>query len=160
MGVPALFIGIAALAGATLAAYVDFRERRIPNALNAALGLAGVVLPPLAGLPGRLAAAVLCGGVLVGARLAGQRYLGEPGVGWGDVKLAAALGLLLGWPALWALYLGVVVAAAWGVAGRFTGRLAPRSRLPLAPFFLGGLVLGLYAFPAGALWEWLVRPPL
>ena len=160
MGIPAFLLDLVALLGVGAAACVDLRERRIPNGLNAAIGLAGVVLPPLVGLPGRLAAAVLCGGVLAGARYAGQHVLGEPGVGWGDVKLAAALGLLLGWPAAWALYLGVALGAAWGVLGRVSNRLAARARLPLAPFILGGLALALYALPAATLWEWLVGPRL
>ena len=157
MGVPPWTLEAWAVAVVAVAAAVDLRTYRIPNGLSAALTLSALVLPPFSSFPDRFLVGLLCGGVLFGARRVGTVALGTPGVGWGDVKIAGALGLLLGWPGVWSLYLGVVVAAVWGVGGRLSGRLAPKARLPLAPFILGGLLLGLYVFPAETLWAWLLN---
>lgn len=139
-----------------LAAASDARHGIIPNALTlAALGFATAVWlspPTLAWEP--VLAAVVAVVAVAALRAVGAVWLGAPGFGLGDVKLAAPLGLLLGWGALWALYLGVVLAAAVAVAGLATGRLGRRSRLPFAPFVLGGVLLG-FVFPFGRALAWV-----
>ena len=122
------------------AALIDLEYRIIPNrltALGAVLALAiGVALDP-AGEPERLIAAAGAGGFLLVAALA---YPG--GMGMGDVKLAAVLGLCLGAavaPAiLIALLSGVIFGAVRdGAQGHARGpqdgravRTVPRARSP------------------------------
>jgi leader peptidase (prepilin peptidase)/N-methyltransferase len=126
-------------------ARIDLEHRIIPNRVLAllavlALGLTAVVAP--GELPARLIAAAAGGGLLLAAALA---YPG--GMGMGDVKLAAVMGLVLG-PALGpALLVALLAGSLVGVAivarrGLAAGR---RTAIPFGPFLaLGGLV-GLFA---------------
>ncbi|HYM54847.1 MAG TPA: A24 family peptidase, partial [Solirubrobacteraceae bacterium] len=115
--------------------------RIIPNritALGAALALlVGLALDP-GGEPDRLIAAAGAGGFLLLAALA---YPG--GMGMGDVKLAAVMGLCLGVavaPAiLVALLAGVILGAV--VIARKGAREGRKTAIPFGPFLaLGGLV--------------------
>ena len=107
----ALFVALAA-------SVADVRSRRIPNALTAsaiALGVvAHVVLPSGDGL-----GAALLGGLLGLAVFLPFFALG--GVGGGDVKLMAALGVwvgavLIGWSALYGAVAGGLLALCLGAA--------------------------------------------
>lgn len=97
----------------TLAAVVDLRRRRIPNALNfGGMGLGLAFGLALGGLPG-LSNSFL--GLLTGGALFLPFYLAR-GMGAGDVKLMAAVGSFLGpWHTLLAAIvvtlLGGVIAA-------------------------------------------------
>lgn len=118
-----------AVAGVAIvaAALVDVHERRLPNAL---VGIAAVA--PLVGALVALdahsaawscAGAVVAGGAMLTVRLA-------RGVGMGDVKMAAAVGVSAGalLPVLAAVAIAVTAlgAAVWGAA-------AGRRALPLGP---------------------------
>ncbi len=135
-------IFIAALVAITR---IDLEHRIIPNRILAALAAAAIVLTALLEphqLPERLIAATAAGGLLLAAALA---Y--PAGMGMGDVKLAAVMGLVLGRavaPALLVALLagtlcGIVVIARKGI------RQGRRTAIPFGPFLaLGGLV-GLFA---------------
>jgi leader peptidase (prepilin peptidase)/N-methyltransferase len=103
------------------------------------------------GLAGPALGAALGAGLLIAVRIAGERLRGAPGLGLGDVKLAAALGLVLG-------PLGVVQAIGLGAAAVLVGALTlpgsfARSRTDLAPAAVFPLGAGLAASGAGlALW--------
>jgi prepilin peptidase CpaA len=82
-----------AIAGTGLAAVIDLRTRRIPNALTAALGVIGI------GIAAAKLGPIGLGGALLGCALGLVFML--PGhvfgaTGAGDVKLFAAAGALLG----------------------------------------------------------------
>jgi len=121
------------------AAVIDLEHRIIPNRitlLGAVLALVlGTALDP-AGEPGRLIAGAAAGGLLLLAALA---YPG--GMGMGDVKLAAVMGLLLGSavaPAiLIALLAGVLVGAV--VIARKGAVAGRKTAIPFGPF-LGAIV--------------------
>ncbi len=122
-------------------AVIDLDVRRIPNALTgpaALLAVAlGAVLDP-GHLPEQLAAGV---GAMLFFYL--PALIHKKGMGMGDVKLVAVLGLYLGWavaPAIFiALILGVVVGAGIIAAkGVSDGR---RTKVPFGPFLaIGGLI--------------------
>jgi leader peptidase (prepilin peptidase) / N-methyltransferase len=123
------------------AAVIDLEHRIIPNkitALGAVLAIVlGTALDP-AGEPERLIAGAAAGGFLLLAALA---YPG--GMGMGDVKLAAVMGLFLGSavaPAiLIALISGVIVGAV--VISRKGTAEGRKTAIPFGPFLaLGALV--------------------
>jgi leader peptidase (prepilin peptidase) / N-methyltransferase len=124
---------------------IDLEHRIIPNRIVAPLAVAAVVLTAVFEphqLVERLIAGAAAGGFLLAALLA---Y--PAGMGMGDVKLAAVMGLVLGRgvaPALLvALLTGTVVGAA--VMARRGVREGRKTAIPFGPFLaLGGLV-GLFA---------------
>ena len=64
------------------------------------------------------------------------------GMGIGDVKLALALGLLLGWPDVApALLLSFIIGAAWSIVGMVRGRVRLKSAVPFGPFMVLGALL-------------------
>lgn len=112
------------------AAETDLRAMVLPDLTSAglaAVGLACVFLPGDPGLLYRLVGCALGAGMLAGAAWWSKRRSGVDGVGLGDIKLAAALGLLLG-PEL--LPIAVAVAALGSLAVVGLIRLAPAGRLP------------------------------
>jgi leader peptidase (prepilin peptidase)/N-methyltransferase len=124
---------------------IDLEHRIIPNRLTgpgALLGLAiGLALDP-SGEPERLLAAAGAGGFLLAAALA------RPGgMGMGDVKLAAVMGLFLGRtvaPAIMiALFSGVLVGGVVILArGVHEGR---KTAVPFGPFLALGAIVAIYA---------------
>ena len=150
-----------ALAITLVATITDLRFRRIPNWLSypAMLAGAGIVLAgtltgwsEAMGVPDAMES---LGGFLLGATLLGVLYLSHGG-GAGDVKLAAALGILLGPVALAGTLLAGCISAGFGAMGMVALRLlqgsqypskgsrlstALRGNMPMAPFFLAGLLL-------------------
>jgi leader peptidase (prepilin peptidase) / N-methyltransferase len=126
------------------AALIDLEHRIIPNkitALGAVLALViGLALDP-AGEPERLIAGAAAGGFLLLAALA---YPG--GMGMGDVKLAAVMGLFLGRavaPAiLIALLAGVLVGAV--VIARKGTREGRKTAVPFGPFLALGALVAVY----------------
>ena len=134
------------------AAAIDLEHRIIPNRLLivgvAAAFVIGVALDP-AGEPARLIAAAASGGFLLIALLA---YPG--GMGMGDVKFAAFIGLCLGRavaPAmLAALIAGVIVGAL--VIARSGASAGRKTAIPFGPSLAVGAVLGIVA--GGTIVQW------
>ena len=94
------------------------------------------------------------GGAIIGAGLIALIiYLVPEGMGWGDAKLCAFLGAILGLPGLWfALFIGFVSGGLIGGVLLATGGAQRGDRLPLGPFLtLGGAVTLLYG---AQLWAW------
>jgi leader peptidase (prepilin peptidase)/N-methyltransferase len=127
------------------AALIDLEHRIIPNritALGAVLALVvGVALDP-GGEPERLIAGAGAGGFLLLAALA---YPG--GMGMGDVKLAAVMGLFLGAPVaagiLVALLAGVLVGAV--IIARKGANTGRKTAVPFGPFLALGALVAVFA---------------
>ncbi|SFT52460.1 leader peptidase (prepilin peptidase) / N-methyltransferase [Selenomonas sp. GACV-9] len=98
-------------------------------------------------------AAAVQGSVCGGGALWFLRCLSRSGIGWGDVKLTAAMGLWLGWQAM-AVALGVAFFLGGIVAGILVLRAAyrPSDKLPFGPFLAMGF-FGAYWFGV-ACWRW------
>jgi leader peptidase (prepilin peptidase) / N-methyltransferase len=122
----------------------DLERRVIPNTIllvGAVIGLGIVVLTDPATLPERLAAAAGAGGFLLLFALVHPR-----GMGMGDVKLAAVMGLFLGASVVPALFVGIVLGALAAFALMLRrGAAARKQAVPFGPFLALGGVVGLLA---------------
>ncbi|MEL6610930.1 MAG: A24 family peptidase [Bacteroidota bacterium] len=129
------------------ASITDLRTGRIPNALTLAGFTAGITLSAASGvLASSVLAAASGAGALLAVRGLGHVLYRQPGMGWGDVKLAGALGAIVGWPVLWALFLAAVVGSIVGLALRFRQRplAGEPTRVVFAPFIAVGWALTLW----------------
>jgi leader peptidase (prepilin peptidase) / N-methyltransferase len=153
----------AILLGALLlaAADCDLRTGRIPNSLTGfgAAGAAGLILVapepgPVYGVLGCAAAVLL----LLGVRGAGTLFFGRPGMGMGDVKLAAVIGLIIGPEVVWGLYLAILFGGLGAAAAFFRRRPMGGRTLAFAPFIGMGTVCALYVMPFHALWQSVLMP--
>jgi leader peptidase (prepilin peptidase)/N-methyltransferase len=133
---------------------IDVRRRLIPDLVLApgaivAVGLLVLTMPEA--LPEHLAAACAAGAFFAGAALARPE-----GLGAGDVKLAAVMGLYLGRAVAPALVLALLAGAFAGmvIVLRRGLRAGRRATVPFAPFLAAGGVAGLLAGgPAADWWE-------
>jgi leader peptidase (prepilin peptidase)/N-methyltransferase len=121
----------------------DFELRIIPNALVLGGGIAGLVLLAVAdptAVPAHLLAAALSGGVLFVIALAYPR-----GMGMGDVKLVAMMGLYLGRAVAPALLVAFAAGAVVGlVMIARQGADARKNAIPFGPFLALGGIVGLW----------------
>ncbi len=134
------------------AALIDLDHRIIPNRLLLPGAVAAVVVGTLldpGGEPGRLIAGAAAGGFLLVAALA------RPGgMGMGDVKLAAVMGLLLGAGVAAAMLIALVLGVLLGVVimsrrGVSAGR---RTRVPFGPMLSAGGLVGVLAGASLVTW--------
>lgn len=139
---------VTALAAVTL---TDLERRVIPNKVLLAAALAGLAIVAAAdpaSLPERAIAAAAAGGLLLAAALAYPR-----GMGLGDVKLAATMGLFLGPEVAPALLVALLAGSLVGLALIARHGAAARKRaIPFGPFLALGGVVGLLA--GEALVDW------
>lgn len=137
------------LSAVTLA-FVDIAIARLPDPLTGA-ALAGTLgfltADALAGgHPGRLAGTVIAALALCGFYLV-LFVIRPSGMGLGDVKLAASVGVALGWIGWRALvegtFLTFALAAIYGVALLLLRRATRTSQLPLGPFIVLGTLAAI-----------------
>lgn len=129
----------------------DLERRVIPNRVLAVAAVAGLAIAAATdpgGLPERLIAATAAGGFLFLVALAYPR-----GMGMGDVKLVAVMGLYLGSAVAPALLIGFAAGALAGVAmiARH-GAAARKAAVPFGPFLALGGVVGLWFGDAMVQW--------
>ncbi|MEV8357842.1 A24 family peptidase [Microbacterium sp. NPDC076895] len=133
-----------AVIGAILA-IIDIRTHRLPNRLVATVGGTGFVLLVAAALTGSrmdaLIRALLAALVLFTAYLM-LRILSAGGVGGGDVKLAAVIGLYLGWlgwgSVLVGTLAGFVLGGLFAAAMLLIRRAERRTAIPFGPWMIAG----------------------
>jgi len=152
------------------AAITDARELRLPNELTYGLVVTATVAVGILtafGVPGSVVRALLCGVGYAGALLAiavftptGHPRGAEVGtaplpvataLGLGDIKLAAGLGVVLGWTSLPALIAAVAVTAVthflWIIGctvARRAGQGSGMSGTALGPWMVLGAMVALY----------------
>jgi leader peptidase (prepilin peptidase)/N-methyltransferase len=145
-------LGLVLVAVLVPVALIDLEEQIIPNKITLPAAVAAVVIGLLMApseVPEQLIAGAAAGGFLLVFVLAYPR-----GMGMGDVKLAAVLGLYLGRSVAPAMLIalasgtvvGIVVMMRVGVA---EGR---KTAVPFGPFLALGGVVGLLAGPAIVHW--------
>lgn len=126
-------------------AIIDIRTHRLPNRLVALTGATGLVLLIAAALTGGnvedLTRALIAAVVLFLAYLV-LRMLSAGGVGGGDVKLAAVIGLHLGWlgwgSVLVGTLAGFVLGGVFAAGMMLTRRADRRTAIPFGPWMIAG----------------------
>ncbi len=120
-----------------IASLTDLRSRIVPNGLTLSAASAGLALAATGGL--EAVALAITAGLAIASPLLLIALLRPDGMGMGDVKLVAVMGLFIGWQAWSALLTGLLLA---GLAGLLislgTGSRPSRVALPLAPFLAAG----------------------
>ncbi|MFJ2651035.1 prepilin peptidase [Streptomyces sp. NPDC087420] len=153
---PALAVWLLLAPFAALLARVDAAVRRLPDVLTLPLAAAtatllGVValLPGEDGRSGGSWTTSLLGGLTLGACYFVLFLVNPNGLGFGDVKLALALGLALGWYGWGALlggaFAGFLLFSLYGSALMLRRRTTRGITLPFGPFMIAGTLLGLLA---------------
>jgi leader peptidase (prepilin peptidase)/N-methyltransferase len=145
---PSVWLDLLFVAALVAITRIDLEQRIIPNRILAPLAVAALVLTAVFEphqLPERLIAATAAGGVLFLIVLAYPK-----GMGMGDAKLLAVMGLVLGRSVAPALLVALIAGTLVGVVimskrGVSQGR---RTTIPFGPFLALGGVVGVFAGPA------------
>lgn len=137
---PALIAALLLTSTMAAASVTDLRARVIPDRLTVPAAAAGLALAAVTGGPaGPLIAAAA--GVAVALPLYIVARIRPAGMGMGDVKLVAVIGIYLGVTAWAALLAALGLATITGVLVSLGQRTSPaRTTLPLAPFLAAGTV--------------------
>lgn len=149
----------------------DLRSKLLPDVLTLPLLAAGLVVSFAHGeLISGLLGLVTAGAALVALTLIGGAAFGREAFGWGDVKLGAALGAWVGWPAILALLLVAFVLG--GIVGLLVMAVRAARRawawgqveIPFGPFLAAGaaaLIIGGWPMvaPATAQPAWVTLSP-
>ena len=141
--VAALFL--AALLAITV---IDIEHHIIPDVISLPGILAGFLanvatgrIPWLESLLGVL----ICGGIFWIIAEASVFFMGQEGMGGGDIKLGAMLGAFLGWKvALLSIFLSVVVGGALALALIASGIRGRKDPIPFGPFLAAGGAVSLF----------------
>ena len=127
----------------------DWRERRIPNRiLVVLLAVRGMLLAAeCAGASGFRMETLLVsafGGFTAGSVSLFCRLISRGGVGAGDVKLLAVVGVYMGYRAWDAAVISLVLAAVWSICLLLCGKKEWGQGIPFAPFVLAGIILSMF----------------
>jgi leader peptidase (prepilin peptidase)/N-methyltransferase len=148
----AIALGLVLVVVLVPVALIDLEHRIIPNKITLPAAVAAVAIGvalDLKGVPEQLIAGAGAGGFLLAFLLMYPR-----GMGMGDVKLAAVLGLFLGRSVGVAILAGVLTATLVGAAviARVGVEAGRKTAVPFGPFLAFGGVIGLFAGPAIIHW--------
>jgi leader peptidase (prepilin peptidase)/N-methyltransferase len=143
--VPSLVLGIVLVAFLVPIALIDFDSQIIPNRLTLPAAVIAVVLGTALDPGGEVER--LIAGLAAGLVLGLPALLHPKGMGMGDAKLVAVLGLFLGASVAPAFFIALIVGMVGGVAimlrkGAAAGR---KTRVPFGPFLALGGVVGVLA---------------
>lgn len=134
-------------AGLAVIAWIDRRSKRIPNEILLALLLLRVIVlagewlvHPSYGLA--LLISALAGGLIGGGLFIICYFLSRGGVGMGDIKLFAVMGVYLGLGVIMTtVFLTVLVSAVYSVVQLIRKKTKLKDEVPFAPFAWIGLIL-------------------
>lgn len=137
------------LAGLLVIVWIDVNEKRIPNKILAALFLIRIfilVLESIAfwgyGLSILFSAAM--GGLAGGGMFLLVYLLSRGGIGMGDVKLFAVLGLYMGIGSVFiVVFFTVISSAIYSVIMLIRRKIKLKEEIPYAPFVMLGVVLSM-----------------
>ena len=133
-----------------VAAFIDFKHRKIPNRLILAmLGTWGLIMMPQLVMRSGEAVDLLINsglGFLVGGGLFLAVYIiSRKGLGGGDVKFMAASGLYMGlFGIIPVIVYGMLLAAVTGGVLMLLKRVGRKDTMPLVPFLYVGILLTVF----------------
>ena len=141
----ALVLGLVLVAFLVPIALIDLDHRIIPNRITLPAAIVGIVLGTALDPGGEIER--LIAAAAAGALLALPALLKPDGMGLGDAKLIAVMGLYLGAAVVPALFIAFVLGTAVGIAiiarkGMVRGR---KTAVPFGPFLAVGAVAGVLA---------------
>jgi leader peptidase (prepilin peptidase)/N-methyltransferase len=147
-----IVLGLVLIAVLVPVALIDLEHRIIPNKITLPAAVAAVAIGcalDLRGVPEQLIAGAGAGGFLLFFALAYPR-----GMGMGDVKLAAVLGLFLGRSVAVAILAAVLLGTVVGslVMARVGVEKGRKTAVPFGPFLAIGGMIGLLVGPAIVHW--------
>lgn len=129
---------------AVLVTIIDIRIRIVPNELLLVMIVFGVAFQAVKFGFAAIAISVLCMIAMMVFFTVVAGFIGFDKVGAGDVKLAGAMGLVLGYPnIISALIIMCAGFALFSLIGIATRKLTMKSMLPFAPFMMVGMVVAL-----------------
>jgi len=153
---PALLVAAAAFVALSA---IDLQTKRLPDlVVFPSLAMTAVGLVVAAAIDDRFDDLGRAGiGLAIGFGVLLVIHMAKPnGMGFGDVKLAALCGLVLGWFGLAdlavGLYAGFVLGAAMGVALMVVGRVRRGVTIPFGPFLAAGTMITILALGSWADW--------
>ncbi|QHY97876.1 Type IV leader peptidase family protein [Streptomyces sp. S4.7] len=135
---------------AVLLALVDRNVHRLPDQLTLPLAAASAALLGIAALfprDGGSWPTALLGGLVLGACYFVLFLINPNGMGFGDVKLAFSLGVVLGWYGWLVLFVGAfagfLLGSLYGLGLILLRRANRKSAIPFGPFMIAGALLGV-----------------
>lgn len=147
---PELVVWLLLTPVAVLLAVVDRRVHRLPDRLTLPLAAAAALLLGVTALlpehSGSWTSALL-GGLALGGFYFLLFLINPNGMGFGDVKLALALGVALGWYG-WAVlcaggFAGFLFGALYGLGLMLLRRAGRKTGIPFGPFMIAGALTGV-----------------
>jgi leader peptidase (prepilin peptidase)/N-methyltransferase len=147
---PELLVWLLLVPVGVLLAVVDFAVHRLPDIVSVPFAaIALVLLGGAALLPGAGGSwtTALLGSLTLGACYLLLFLINPKGFGFGDVKLAPALGAVLGWYG-WGILLigtfaGYLLGALYGVGLILARRAGRKTTIPFGPFLVAGAFVGI-----------------
>lgn len=135
------------IAALFLIAWIDRRTRRIPNKIlkillmiRTGLFLLEWMMFPRLGLS--LLISVMLGALLGGGMFLLAHFISRGGVGMGDVKLVAAVGIYMGGGSIMAcVFLSVMASSVYSIIMLICKKIKLKEEIPFAPFVFIGTVL-------------------
>ncbi|MEK7192499.1 MAG: prepilin peptidase [Patescibacteria group bacterium] len=113
-----------------LIAFIDLRLSIIPDGLNVSLGLIGVRFLAVHGYNNAIGFGV--GALIFGLIIAATK---GKGMGMGDLKLAAVLGLIFGWPKILLIIMAAfLVGGIWAAGVLLLKHKSLKDAIPFGPF--------------------------
>lgn len=135
---------------AVLLALVDRNVHRLPDHLTLPLAAASAALLGIAALlpdAGGSWPTALLGGLALGACYFVLFVINPNGMGFGDVKLALSLGVVLGWYGWLLLFVGAfagfLFGSLYGLLLMALRRANRKSAIPFGPFMIAGALVGV-----------------
>lgn len=165
---PAALLAIYAVfvLGLLTASLIDCDHFIIPDGLSLGGIVAGLgfslLYPPLQGesvwwLSGlkSLGGAVVGGGLLWGVAILGRWVFRKEAMGWGDVKLLAAMGAFLGWEAvLFTVAMASILGSVLGGVALLRGGQSWAGRIPFGPYLSAAAAIWVLGGSQWLAWYW------